>query len=353
MGLILGGVITEFASWRWCLLVNTPIALLAAVAAVRLIPESRVSGHTRYDVPGALTSTLGMVTLVYAATKASTDGWGSSSTLALFGVAAVLLVAFVVIEQFSSHPLLPLRVVTERNRGGSYLATFLLGLGLFGSFLFLTYYLQETLHYSALKTGLAFLPFSVGIVAGALLSSRLILRVRPRFIMSTGIVLAMLAVLRFSQLGVHSEYWAHLFPPLLVMAFAMGLVFVPANNTALNGIASADAGVASALINATPQVAVSIGTAVTNTIAATVTANYLRTHSGARDLVAEATVHGFSVAFLVGAAILVLALATVLLFINAPAGAGAREFSDADEDGAGRPAEGQAPSTLVAAPAPT
>jgi MFS family permease len=142
VGLIAGGVLTQYASWRWCLLVNTPIALLAAFAAYRLIPESRVTGHTRYDIPGALTSTLGMVTLVYAVTQATTDGWGSAHTLGLLGISIALLVAFVVAERFSSHPLLPLRVVTERNRGGSFLTTLLVGLGLFGCFLFLTYYLQ-------------------------------------------------------------------------------------------------------------------------------------------------------------------------------------------------------------------
>ena len=164
VGLIAGGVLTQYASWRWCLLVNTPIALLAAFAAYRLIPESRVTGHTRYDIPGALTSTLGMVTLVYAVTQATTDGWGSAHTLGLLGISIALLVAFVVAERFSSHPLLPLRVVTERNRGGSFLTTLLVGLGLFGCFLFLTYYLQGTLHYSALKTGFAYLPFAVGVV---------------------------------------------------------------------------------------------------------------------------------------------------------------------------------------------
>jgi EmrB/QacA subfamily drug resistance transporter len=346
IGLIMGGVLTEYASWRWTLLVNTPIALLAAFAAFRLIPESRVGGHTRYDIPGALTSTLGMVTLVYGVTKASTDGWSSTATVALLAVAAVLLVTFVVIEVFSSHPLLPMRVVTERNRGGSYLTTLLIGLGLLGTFLFLTYYLQQTLHYSALKTGLAFLPFSVGIVGGATVSSRLMLRLRPRLIMSAGLLMAISGIFLFSRIGVHSSYWLLLFPAELLSSFGMGMVFVPVNNTALVGVAPSDAGVASALINSTQQVGGSVGTALLNTIATSATASYLAGHviagrasasaAGATSqaTVSAATVHGFSVAFAVAGAILGLALIAVATFINAPAGQGSPELAaDRAEDG--------------------
>jgi EmrB/QacA subfamily drug resistance transporter len=348
IGLVLGGVLTQYASWRWCLLVNTPIAIVAAAAASRLIPESRVSGHTRYDIPGALTSTLGMVTLVYGVTKASTAGWGSAQTLGLLALAGALLVAFVVIERFSSHPLLPLRVVLDRNRGGSYLTTLLVGLGMFGAFLFLTYYLQGSLHYSALKTGFAYLPFSVGVIAGASVSSQLILRHRPRIVMSVGLLMAITGMVWFSQIGVHTAFWAHLFPAELVMAFGMGMVFVPVNNTALVGVAPDSAGVASALINSTQQVGGSIGTALLNTIATTVTASYLRSHVAigghATATITAATVHGFAVAFAVAALILGLALVVVATFINAPVGSGGTpdtgeglevlEASGADEPGA-------------------
>ena len=332
IGLILGGVLTQYASWRWCLLVNTPIALIAGIAALRLIPESRVPGHTRYDIPGALTSTLGMVTLVYGVTKASTDGWGSASTMELLALAVALLVAFVVIERFSAHPLLPLRVITERNRGGSYLATGLVGLGLLGTFLFLTYYLQGTLHYSALKTGFAYLPFSVGIVIGAAVASQLTVRLPPRVIMSVGLAGAVLGVLWFSRIGVHSDYWTHLFPAEIIMSIGMGMVFVPVNNTALTGVAPSDAGVASALINTTQQIGGSIGTALLNTIAATATVTYLHARGlasatgGTAGLstrtaatVTSATVHGYSVAFLFSAGILALALVTVAVLIDSKA----------------------------------
>jgi EmrB/QacA subfamily drug resistance transporter len=350
IGLIMGGVLTEFASWRWTLLVNTPIALLAAFAAYRLIPESRVVGHTRYDIPGALTSTAGMIALVYGVTKASTDGWGSMTTLGLLAVSVILLVAFVVIERFSSHPLLPLRVVTERNRGGSYLTTLLIGLGLLGTFLFLTYYLQQTLHYSALKTGLAFLPFSVGIIAGAAASSRLMLWLRPRIIMSVGLLMAIFGIFLFSRIGVHSSYWMLLFPAELVTAFGMGMVFVPVNNTALLGVAPADAGVASALINSTQQVGGSVGTALLNTIATTATVGYLAGHGAASRATAAtisaATVHGFSVAFAVAGGILGLALLAVAIFINAPAAPAGSGDAETAVEAAGGGSPALAPAQL-------
>ena len=147
IGLIMGGVLTQYASWRWCLLVNVPISLVAAAAATRLVHESRAQGNTRYDIPGAVTVSAGLMALVYGLTKASQNGWGAPLTLGLFAAAAVLLVAFVLIEVRSQHPLLPMRVVLDRNRGGSFLSAFLLGVGMLGMFLFLTYYFQGTLGY--------------------------------------------------------------------------------------------------------------------------------------------------------------------------------------------------------------
>jgi EmrB/QacA subfamily drug resistance transporter len=346
IGLLAGGILTQYASWRWTLLVNVPIALLAAVATLGLIPESRQQGHTRYDIPGALTSTLGMVSLVYGVTKASTDGWGSASTLVFLGIAAVLLTAFVLIERVSTHALLPLRVVTERNRGGSYLTTLLIGTGLFGAFLFLTFYLQGTLHYSALKTGLAYLPFSVGIIAGAAIASRLVLRLPPRIVMSAGLLLALGGMLIFSQIGVHSTYWALIFPAEIVMSFGMGLVFVPVSNTALTGVSHSDAGVASALINSTQQVGGSIGTALLNTVATTVAASYIRSHGSGAATIATGTVHGYAIAFGVAAGFLALALIAVATLVNTRSSAGQEESARGTEVD---PAEGdeQAASTFA------
>ncbi|HEX3567499.1 MAG TPA: MFS transporter, partial [Acidimicrobiales bacterium] len=182
IGLILGGVLTEFASWRWCLLVNVPIAIVTALAAIPVVRESRAHGNTSYDIPGALTITLGLVSLVYGFSKAEQDGWASSTTVAFLLIAVALMVTFVVIELRSKNPLLPMRIILERTRGGSYLASFLTGAGLMGMFLFLTYYFQGSLHYSALKSGFAFLPFSAGIIVAAGVASRILPKVGPRSI---------------------------------------------------------------------------------------------------------------------------------------------------------------------------
>jgi EmrB/QacA subfamily drug resistance transporter len=317
IGVLAGGILTEYASWRWCLLVNVPIALLAAVAAARTVRESRVGGTTRYDVPGALLSTGGLVCLVYGFTKASTDGWSSATTLTLISVAAVLLISFVVVEARSSNPLLPLRVVAERNRGGSYLATLLTGAGLFAMFVFLSYYLQQVLHYSALKAGLAFLPFAAGLILAAGASSALVPRVGPRLPMTVGLSAAALGLLWLTQIGVHTSYWTHVVPPVMLMSGGLGLAFPALSSTALVRVKEEDSGVASALVSTAQQVGGSLGTALLNTIAATATATYIASH-GAR-FAPEGLVHGFSVAFAVGAGLLALAavVSGVLVTIRA------------------------------------
>ncbi|HEX4863709.1 MAG TPA: MFS transporter [Acidimicrobiales bacterium] len=320
LGLIAGGLLTQFASWRWCLLVNVPIALAAGLAGSRLIPESRMSGRTRYDLPGAVTATAGMAMLVYAVTRASTGGWSAPLTLALLGVAVALLVSFVVAERRSPQPMLPLRVITDRVRGGSFLATLLVGVGMMGTFLFLTFYLQQTLHYSALKTGFAYLPFSLGIVTAAAVATKAATRVAPRALMGIGLGMAIVGMLMFSQVGVHTAYWDHLFPAELIMSLGMGLVFVPINSTALAGVAAADSGVASALINTSQQVGGSVGTALLNTIFTTASTSYAASHLSLGNRVLQlATIHGYSVAFLVAAGFLGLALVGTVTLINARA----------------------------------
>ena len=317
IGLIAGGVLTEYAPWRWCLLVNVPVAALAASAALYVVRDSRpekVQGH--YDLPGAITATLGLVALVYAFTRAETGGWVSAGTLGFLGGAAVLLVAFVILELRSEHPLLPLRVVVDRNRGGSYLTSFLAGLALFGMFLFLTFYLQGTLQYSALKSGFAFLPFSVGIVISATAAAQLLPRFGPRILMVTGMAMATVGLVLFTGIGVHSSYLTHVLPSIVIISLGMGLVFVPLSSTALIGIDEHDAGVASALVNTTQQVGGSLGTALLNTVAATATTTYLGSHSTTAAVTAAAVVHGYSVAFTVSAVLLGAGAIAALVLIR-------------------------------------
>ncbi len=314
LGLILGGVLTEYASWRWTLLVNTPIAIVTAIAGTVVVRESRAEGRARYDIPGVITSTLGLVALVYGFTKANESGWSAGVTVALLVAAAVLLAAFFVIESRTAQPLLPLRVFTERNRAGAFLVSLLIGLALFGMFLFLVYYLQGTLGYSAVKSGLAFLPFSAGIVVSAGMASNLLPRIGPRPLMVGGTAMAAVGMALFTRIGVDSGYASHVLPAEIVMSLGMGFAFVALSSTALIGVQDRDAGVASALVNTTQQVGGSLGTALLNTIAATATLHYIRDH-GARSA-ATGLVHGYTVAFTWGLGALVLAVVLAFVLVS-------------------------------------
>jgi EmrB/QacA subfamily drug resistance transporter len=317
IGLIMGGVLTEYASWRWCLLVNVPIAVLTAVVAVPIIRESRAHGNTSYDIPGAATVTLGLVVLVYGFTRAAENGWISTITLTCLGLAALFLAAFVIIEVKTTHPLLPMRVILERNRGGSFLSSFMVGAGLLGMFLFLTYYFQGNLGYSALKSGFAFLPFSAGIILAAGASSKLLPRTGPRSLMTGGFVAASLGMVWLSRIGPHSSFAVHVLPAEILISLGMGLAFVPMSSTALFGVEQHDAGVASALVNTTQQVGGSLGTALLNTVAASVTAAFLISRVHTKANMQAATVHGYTVGFLIGAVCLAIAALSSGLLVNA------------------------------------
>jgi EmrB/QacA subfamily drug resistance transporter len=317
IGLILGGTLTQFASWRWTLLINVPFALLAAFGASRVVQESRSPARGGYDLVGATTVTAALFTLVYGFTKASTDGWTSPVTLGLLAAAAIGLVLFVVIELRSSHPLLPMSVVLDRNRGGAFLASLLVGSAMLGTFLFLTYFLQSTLHYSALKTGFAFVPFSVGVITGATLSSRLLPRIGPRALMTGGLLLASLGLAWFTQLHFDSSYWTTLLPAELLVSFGMGVTFVPMSSTALIGVAPKDSGVASALVNTTQQAGSSLGTALLNTVAATATASFIASHHALTHVAQEAPVHGYTIGFAVSAGMVLAAAVSSALLVRA------------------------------------
>jgi EmrB/QacA subfamily drug resistance transporter len=320
IGLISGGLLTEYATWRWCLLVNIPIALVAFAAAVPLVRESRADGNTRYDVPGAILATGGLTALVYGFTKAATehDHWRSTTTVTWLVLAGLLLAAFIWWESRTSNPLLPLRVLLDRNRGVSYLVSVLIGAGMMGMFLFMTYYLQLTLGYSALRSGVAYLPFSGGIVVAATIAAQLLPRVGPRALMSVGGVLATAAMVWLTQLDLHSSYVTHILPSFVAMSIGMGLMFVPLSSTALSGIGNHDAGVASAMVNATQQVGGSLGAALLNTIFTTAVATYATAHGVAPLALAHGAIHGYNVAFTVSAFLLAAGAVLTFLFIRKP-----------------------------------
>jgi EmrB/QacA subfamily drug resistance transporter len=316
LGLIIGGALTEWASWRWTLLINVPIAIVAALGAIRVVTESKSTTRHGYDIPGAATVTLGLLALVYGFTVAGTHGWSAPLTVGLLAAAGALLVAFVVIELRTDHPLLPMRVVLERNRGGSFLASLLVGIALLGTFLLLTFYFQGTLGYSAMRTGLAFIPFSVGIIVGAATTGTVLPKVGPRLILTFGIGLGVIGLLLFSRLGVHSSYFAVAFPAELITSLGMGMSFVAMSSTSLMGVSDEDAGVASALVNSTQQTGGTMGAALTNTVAATATTAFIAAHGHSKAIRAIAAVHGYTTAFTLSAAVLALAAISAFVLVR-------------------------------------
>ena len=336
VGLVLGGVLTEYLDWRWCLYVNVPIAAVAAVGALLAVTETRVPGKARYDVPGVITATGGLVALVYGFTKAQTDGWRADITVELIAGGAALLVVFLIIENFVANPLLPVRIIRHRSRGGADLSVMLGVLGMFGVFFFLNFYLQGILHYSTVKTGLAFLPMTGGVLAASAVASSLIHRIPPRFLIGPGLLIAAGGMSVLTRLGVHTSYASHVLPGLILVGFGLGLVFVPAINTATFGVDPRDAGVASASINTAQQVGGSLGTALLNTIAANATVSYLDAHGHNPAAAVAGTVHGYNVGNAWGAGILAVAGVLALLLINAPK-LGARSVEEVATDAPAAP----------------
>jgi EmrB/QacA subfamily drug resistance transporter len=323
VGLILGGVLTEYLNWRWALYVNVPIAVLAFVGAVTFVHVAApASGHhrARLDIPGVILVTGGLVSLVYGFTRAESEGWSERGVIALFVAAVVLLVAFVVVESLTRAPLLPMRVVLDRNRGGAYLAVGLAVIAMFGLFLFLTYYMQVVKGYSPVRSGLAFLPFTAGIVTGSTqIAARLMHRVPARALMVPGLLVAAVGMGLLTQLKVDSSFVALILPAEILISLGLGSTMMPAMNIATSNVSPQDAGVASAMVNTAQQVGGSIGTALLNTIAATATTTYIVSHAHGGTsplLLAVGQVHGFTVAIGWGVGILLLAALIVAVLIN-------------------------------------
>ena len=327
VGLIAGGLLTDYVSWRWVLFVNVPIGLLVAFVAPRVLGESpRQSGRT--DLPGALAGTVGLTVLVYGITRTSTSGWGDGLTVACFVVAAAVLATFVAIEARSPHALMPLRLFANRTRSGSYIVMLLVGAAMFATFYFLSLFVQQILGYSPVRAGMAFLPFTGGIVVGAGLAAQLATRFAPRLISGVGLALAVVGSVLFTRLDPTSTFLGGLLVPMLLMSLGMGLTFVPLTLTAVSGVNNDDAGIASALLNTMQQVGGSLGLAVLATLSATAADNRLpnadvqfltaaKTHNfGLMAKAADALTHGYVTAFGVGAVMTAAATVTAVLVIN-------------------------------------
>ena len=307
VGLLLGGVLTEYLSWRWCLYVNLFFAAIAVTGASILLGRHPRSGHPRLDIPGAVFVSSGMFCIVYGFSNAATHSWHTPSTWGFLIAGVLLLAIFAWWESRTREPLLPLRIVLDRNRGGAYLSILIAGSGMFGIFLFVTYYLQQTLGFSPVTTGLAFLPMIALVMTSSNLSNIVLMpRFGPKPLVTTGMVLAAGGMAWLTRIGVHSSYATDLLPPLLIDGFGLGMIIAPSINTGTFGVDPQDAGVASASVNTGQQLGGSIGTSLLNTVAASATAAYLTAHLTARTLIGGkpslalvrvAQVHGYTNAF--------------------------------------------------------
>ncbi|MBN0044376.1 DHA2 family efflux MFS transporter permease subunit [Streptomyces actuosus] len=323
IGLLAGGFLTEYLNWRWCLYVNVPIALIAFVGAVVLLTPGERHPNAHLDVPGALLGSAGMLSLVYGFSEAEPRGWGDGLVLALLIGGVVLLAAFGLWQTRARVPLLPMTVVKDRQRIGAFLTTLLVTVGMFGVFLFLTYYMQGVLGYSPVKTGLAYLPLTAGMIVGSTqVAARLLNRVPPRVLLVPGLLLAAGALALIAQVGVEPAYASHVLPGMIMLGLGMGTAMMTSVSLATGSVAPQDAGAASATFNTAQQVGGSIGTALLNTVAASVTSSYLVAHAGPgvdrQALRAEAAVHGFNVAtwWAMGALLLAALIAGVV--VDAP-----------------------------------
>lgn len=321
VGLLLGGLLTEYTSWRWCLLVNIPISIVAIIGTWFYLHESRTKRTGSYDVLGALLGTAGLAMLVWGFNQAASHAWSSPQTWGWLVGAVAVLALFVFLESRNEHAILPMRILNDRNRAGAYLVGLLVGTGLFAVFLFLTLYLQTVLMWSPVRSGVAFLPFSVGVIIGAGVGSQLVLKVGAKMVVPAGLLLGVVGLLWLSRLTLDTSYFGTILPAILLISVGMGFIFMSTTNVALHGIAAEDSGVGSAMINTTQQIGGALGTALLSTFAVSAATTYLVSHSTggeptALDL-AAAQVHGYGVAFTWGAVFFFIAAVVSVLLINA------------------------------------
>ncbi len=318
VGLLLGGFLTQALDWRWNLYINVVIAVIALVGAMIFVPTiTRTGPRPKLDIPGTLLVSGALFGLVYGFSNAETDGWGSPLTWGMLSAAAVLLVAFVLWQLRASHPLLPLSIVLDRNRGAAYSSVLIAGAGMFGIFLFVTYYLQATLKYTPIQTGLSFLPMIGMLVVAAQLGTNLLVpRFGPKIMVPIGMTLGAIGMVYLTHLTATSTYAAEILPPLMILGTAMGTIMPASMQTATLGVDRQFAGVASAMVNTSQQVGGSIGTALLNTLAATAATNYLIAHAPVtRDVAVQAALTSYATAYWWGAGFFAFgAILSALLF---------------------------------------
>jgi EmrB/QacA subfamily drug resistance transporter len=348
IGLLLGGVLTQYLSWRWCMYVNLLFAAVAFAGALAVLPSRSSDQRPHLDVTSVITVSAGLFALVFGFSHADTAGWSDAVTLGTLIGGTALLALFVFLQAKVTHPLLPLRVPLNRNRGGAYLAIFTVGVAIFGVFLFVTYYLQQGLAFTAVQAGLAFLPMTFALAIAAQLSARRLLpRVGPRGTITPGLFLAAVGAFWLSRIGITSDYLNLILPATLVFGAGLGLTISAAINTATVGVERADTGVASALVNVGQQVGGSIGTSLLNTVAASAAASFLAIHLHAPHAATLAVLHGYQTGFTWSGVILLVATVTTGALLHRPAAAA---VSAAAPAGSVTGSTGPSP---VAAPDPT
>lgn len=318
IGLLLGGMLTEWASWRWVMFVNLGFAAVALVGAVLLLAKHVVAERPKLDIPGTVVVTAALFGIVYGFSHAESTSWGNPVTLGFLIGGAALLAVFVWIETRVANPLLPLRIVLDRTRGGSFLTVFVMGIGMFAIFLFLTYYMQLSMGYSPIKTGLAFLPMVAGmVVSSTTVPSLLLPKVGPKIVVAGGFLVAAVGMAWLTQISLDSSYVANILPALILMGLGLGGAMSTAFQGATAGVHHEDAGVASAMINTSQQVGGSIGTALLSTIAASAATDYLSSHTPGPLAVAQAQIESYTTSFWWATAIFVAgAVFTAFLMPN-------------------------------------
>ena len=317
IGLVLGGLLTEYLDWRWCLYVNVPIAIIAACSWYFLPADRRSGGRVRFDVPGVILACAGLVAVVYGCNRAEAHGWDSGAVIGLLVTGVVLLAIFGVVESRVSGPLLPLRVVANRTRGSAYLAVAATMIAMFGMLLLLTYYLQVVKGYSPVRTGVAFLPLTGAVlVAAGGISARLLSRVPPRVLIAPGLLVAAAGMSWLAQLDPGSAYASGVLPAQLMCGVGIGLVMAPSMSYATHQIGESDAGVASATANTAQQIGASVGVALLNTIATSATADYVASRAKNPLVLKQGLVHGFAQGFTTSAVLLVVAAVILAVMMN-------------------------------------
>ncbi|MFI7650994.1 MFS transporter [Micromonospora sp. NPDC049460] len=319
VGLLAGGALTDYLDWRWCLYVNIPLALIAAIGGYAVLAESRRADKARFDIPGVLLVTGGLVAIVYATSQAESAGWGSTRVIGLLAAGAVLLAAFALVEGRVRQPLLPLRVIADRTRAGAYLSVGMAIIGMFGAFLFMTYYMQVVKGYSPIRTGVAFLPMTVAVLISAGgLATRLLPKLPPRALIVPGMLVSCGGMLWMLTLDAGTGYAGGVLVAQLLLGFGAGMIMPVALNYATHGVDQGDSGVASASFNTAQQIGSSIGTALLNTIATGATVDYLASHGSGPAVARQAMVEGFGAASAWAAGIIAVGALIVAVLMNAP-----------------------------------